>query len=245
MTDVSRRSLIKTSGLVLAGAAVADTTGVSLFSQSSQPRPLNISLLNGVHDSIASAAANISSGNGTGADYALVANQTNILLAQLVSANFDAGIKATASQTSAQDGDFSANGMADLIYNAIQAYAPNYPYWKVMASVQNLPQMNPNLPPTIRDGITNASLASIRGNGATPYITNAYNTFDTYSTTPPQQSGDCQELNFIMYFLGIIALMLAVMCALPEPAVVVICPAAAVIGIVVGILALVIGIFCP
>jgi hypothetical protein len=55
---------------------------------------------------------------------------------------------------------------------------------------------------------------------------------------PPGGSGFCGEVNFYMGLLGIVATNLAIMCLLPEPLLVVICPVAAVIGIVVGVLAI-------
>jgi hypothetical protein len=72
-----------------------------------------------------------------------------------------------------------------------------------------------------------------------PSIGQAYAYF-----TEPQQGGFCQELDFLMYMLGAIATILAYMCALPEPAIVIICPAAGIIGIIFGLVALIEGVFC-
>jgi hypothetical protein len=55
---------------------------------------------------------------------------------------------------------------------------------------------------------------------------------------------DCAALDIIFGILGGIFAVLSIMCILPEPAIVVICPAVAVIGALLGLLAFIIWVLC-
>lgn len=73
MSNVTRRKLLKSSGLVLAGAAVTDGAGIRLFGQAPQAQPLDQALLTSAYENIGPAFGRIATGVGSSADYGVVA----------------------------------------------------------------------------------------------------------------------------------------------------------------------------
>ena len=246
MTTLNRRTLLTSTGLVLAGSALTDVIQPAnlLFGQSTEA--LNQTLLNTVRESIGTACGRIAAGTATTSDYATMAAQSQSLLNELVNKNSDVDFKVAASQATASNGQYTAAAIANSAYYAVQPYAPNYPFAKINAVISSLPQFNPSLPAATLEAIMTGTLGSLAHNGMTPWITQAYDIFEGFGNggiDTPNSSG-CAELNLAIVFMGAAFTTLAVMCAVPEPALVIICPATALAGIIFGVLCIIAALFC-
>jgi hypothetical protein len=245
---LNRRTLIKSSGLALAGAAGAAVVGDKVLSPSTlqaQTAQLNTAVLNSVQTSLSSTMPRFANKAQTTSDIATLANQIQSLINEFNRVDFDYAFKTAANSVSYTNGAFEEGPVADMVYGFITPYVPSYPFSNVNTVFASMSQYNPKLPSNVLQGLAEAMIGSLAHNGATIWLVQAQsmvNSWDTGGGELPDSF--CAELNLFLYFLGGVATILAVMCVLPEPAIVVICPAVAAIAIIIGILAIIAGIIC-
>jgi hypothetical protein len=184
----------------------------------------------------------------TTTDYATINTQMTTLINAMVSANSDVAFEAAASALYDQTYNpayWTAASWASNVHSAIQPYATNLTQAQLQTLLEQLPQFTPGYPAAALQGQVTSILSYYTHNGSLPKIewTQA-NVIVPMDSEPQDPTGVCQIINAALWFLGTIFTTLAVMCVLPEPAIVVICPAAAVIGLIVAVLAALSAIVC-
>lgn len=234
------------------GAAVASFPLLPerLFGQTA----LNMPAIHNAVNTMNAAITRIANGNAIQGDYTTIAGQVGAIINQLNDANWDTGVKEQFTYMLSNDyGNVTAacypGPLAQIAYNAIQPYNPNYSLPNIEAIFANMVQFKPLPGMTPAQGeefvFTNiqSSLKSVSTSGAIKWLTTAQG-YIASMDNPSASGGLCAEINLTLFFLSIVAGELAFMCAFTE-VLVVICAAAAIIALIVAVLTTIAGIFCP
>lgn len=238
---ITRRAVISGVPAAAVGMSMLNLDVPFLSAQTAQA--LSQAMLNTVTESVGTALTNITNGVGKVSDYQAIHSNTATLISNMVAANSDVAFKAAAKQVaySATTGKlnnmpFTASSLSTAIYNGIKPYAPNMPYSTIYNQV--LAYGPWPLAAQYQAANINGHIAALANGGSLPWLNKFQSAIEDYIIDPedPEGDGSCTIINALFWFLGLVFAVLWVMCTIPEPAIVVICPIA---GIIAGLLAIV------